>query len=186
MPEISNGCKRVRDDLILSHRDYAESLCRKLSKTFKIHYSLDTEDFIQIGMVGLIEAADRFDPDKSSVSFKTYAYKRIVGSLIDACRSSDFVKRRGREKGLNPAILSTEYENEDGTSLKLYGRREDLDLKMDFFNFVRNLSEREQVILVNFLVGNSGREISKKLGITEQRVSQIFVETKNKLLEQNL
>lgn len=170
-----------RDELILEHYDYTQRLCRKLASQFRIHYADDIEDFIQVGMVGLIQAADRFDPNKSSVKFKTYLYKRVMGSLIDECRRMDFVKRRGREKGLNPAILSLEHENtESGLTMELEARHTDLDLKIDFYNVFRTLTKREKTVLVNFLVGNSGRGISARLEITEQRVSQILGEVKDK------
>lgn len=59
--------------------------------------SLRREDLYQYGIIGLLDALDRFDPEYG-VTFKTFAYRRIYGEVIDAIRkeggmSRDQVKR---------------------------------------------------------------------------------------------
>ena len=50
------------------------------------------EDLIQAGMIGLIEAASKYDPGKGA-SFETYAGIRIRGSIIDEVRRGDWTPR---------------------------------------------------------------------------------------------
>ena len=54
--------------------------------------SVQLEDLIQAGMIGLIEAAQKYDQSKGA-SFETYAGIRIRGAMIDEIRKGDWVPR---------------------------------------------------------------------------------------------
>jgi RNA polymerase sigma factor for flagellar operon FliA len=63
---------------------------------------VDVEDLVQVGLVGLLQSADRYDPDRG-VKFQTYANRRVEGAMLDYLRSLDWrprsVRRRGRKVG---------------------------------------------------------------------------------------
>lgn len=59
--------------------------------------SVEFDDLVGFGVFGLIDAIDKFDPDKN-VKFKTYAVTRIRGSIFDELRSIDWVPRSVRQK----------------------------------------------------------------------------------------
>lgn len=59
--------------------------------------SVDVDDLISAGVEGLIEAVDRFDPERA-VPLKTYARHRIHGAVVDALRAQDWVPRSVRRK----------------------------------------------------------------------------------------
>ncbi len=69
--------------------------------------SLDREDLVSEGIVGLIDAVDRFDPQRG-IQFVTYATIRIRGQILDALRTRDMLPRsaRRRVKGLQDAVQS--------------------------------------------------------------------------------
>lgn len=58
---------------------------------------IDEDDLLQIGMMGLLDAIDRFDPTRG-VKFETYAITRIRGTVQDELRKLDWVPRSVREK----------------------------------------------------------------------------------------
>jgi RNA polymerase sigma factor for flagellar operon FliA len=58
---------------------------------------LEANDLVQVGMIGLLEAIDRFDPARG-VKFETYAVTRIRGSIQDELRKLDWVPRSVRRK----------------------------------------------------------------------------------------
>lgn len=58
---------------------------------------LEANDLVQIGMIGLLDAIDRFDPARG-VKFETYAVTRIRGSIQDELRKLDWVPRSVRRK----------------------------------------------------------------------------------------
>jgi len=59
--------------------------------------SVDKEDLISCGIMGLINAVDRFDPSRG-VKFDTYATQVIRGAVMEALRSEDWAPRSVREK----------------------------------------------------------------------------------------
>jgi len=58
---------------------------------------LESNDLVQLGMIGLLDAIDRFDPARG-VKFETYAVTRIRGSIQDELRKLDWVPRSVRRK----------------------------------------------------------------------------------------
>lgn len=54
--------------------------------------NVEFDDLVGFGVFGLLDAIDKFDPDKN-VKFKTYAVTRIRGSIFDELRSMDWVPR---------------------------------------------------------------------------------------------
>lgn len=59
--------------------------------------SVDIEDLVHYGLLGLLDACEKFDEDKG-VKFKTYAETRIRGAILDGMRSADWVPRSVRKK----------------------------------------------------------------------------------------
>ena len=59
--------------------------------------SVEQDDLISDGVVGLMDAIDKFDLDRG-LKFQTYAVPRIRGAIVDGLRSSDWVPRLVREK----------------------------------------------------------------------------------------
>lgn len=58
---------------------------------------LEGKDLVQVGVIGLLEAIERFDPSRG-VKFETYAVTRIRGTIQDELRKLDWVPRSVRKK----------------------------------------------------------------------------------------
>jgi RNA polymerase sigma factor FliA len=84
-----------RDKLILEYLPLVKHVVGKIMISLPSH--VDREDLIESGILGLIGAAERFNK-KKGVKFKTYAYHRIRGSILDYLRLQDWVPRSVREK----------------------------------------------------------------------------------------
>ncbi len=76
---------------------------------------LDKEDLYQFGMLGLMSALDRYDP-ANEASFKTFAYKRITGAVLDAVRKNNVLTREQMRKLQLVNATSKKLENELGRS----------------------------------------------------------------------
>ena len=59
--------------------------------------NVELDDLKSAGVIGLIDAAEKYDPEKSS-NFKSYAEIRIRGAMVDELRSLDWVPRSVRQK----------------------------------------------------------------------------------------
>jgi RNA polymerase sigma factor for flagellar operon FliA len=66
---------------------------------------VDREDLVSAGMIGLIKAVDRYDPDRGA-SFRTYASTLTRGAILDELRKMDWAPRglRGRYRDLESTV----------------------------------------------------------------------------------
>lgn len=60
--------------------------------------SVQLDDLIQAGLIGLMEAARNFD-EAQGVQLETYASQRIRGAMLDELRESDWISRSARKNG---------------------------------------------------------------------------------------
>ena len=74
-----------RNVLIEQYHGYVQTIVSRLIRTMGLPAAL-RDDFISAGMLGLVEAADRFDPARG-YEFKSFAFLRIRGAVIDHIRS---------------------------------------------------------------------------------------------------
>jgi RNA polymerase sigma factor for flagellar operon FliA len=84
-----------REQLILEHIPLVRYLVGRMSVKLPSH--LDLQDLTSSAMIGLINAADRFDPSRG-VLFKTFAEQHVRGTILDELRSYDVLSRSMRDK----------------------------------------------------------------------------------------
>lgn len=90
------GCKEAREKLIIKYLSlvkYQAGRIKMLVPTF-----IEQGDLESYGVIGLIDAIERFDPEKG-IKFKTYASKRIRGEIIDYLRRLDWLPHNLRQDG---------------------------------------------------------------------------------------
>jgi RNA polymerase sigma factor for flagellar operon FliA len=90
------GDHHARQALILAHTGLAKSLALRFAGRLPACVELD--DLIGAGMLGLMDAVDRFDETRS-IPFEAYARTRIQGAILDALRAEDHLSRRDRRRG---------------------------------------------------------------------------------------
>ena len=77
----------------------------------KLPASVDLDDLIQAGMIGLLDAANRYKEDQGA-QFETYASQRIRGAMLDELRSNDWLPRslRKTSRELEQALHEVEQQ----------------------------------------------------------------------------
>jgi len=75
--------------------------------------SVELDDLVSYGVIGLLDAIDKFDIEKN-VKFETYAQMRIRGSMIDQLRKNDWAPRSMRQKARKIENAYRELENRLG------------------------------------------------------------------------
>jgi RNA polymerase sigma factor FliA len=97
----------LRDRLILTYAPLVKYVAGRLGSGLPAH--VDEGDLVSYGLLGLIGAIERFDPNRD-IKFETYAIARIKGSIIDELRSMDWVPRsvRARARDIERAIAALE------------------------------------------------------------------------------
>ena len=99
--------RNLRDRLILTYAPLVKYVAGRLGAGLPAH--VDESDLVSYGLLGLIDAIERYDPDRD-VKFETYAISRIRGAIIDELRSMDWVPRsvRARAREIERAIAALE------------------------------------------------------------------------------
>jgi RNA polymerase sigma factor for flagellar operon FliA len=103
------------DALVIRHAELVKRIAYHLAG--RLPPSVDVDDLIQAGMLGLLEAARHFTTGRGA-SFETYAGIRIRGSMIDALRKLDWAPRSVHRKAREVAQAIREIERETGREAK--------------------------------------------------------------------
>lgn len=96
-----------RERLVLTYAPLAKYVAGRIGSQLPSY--IDIEDLTSYGLVGLLDAIDRFEPERG-VKFETFALTRIRGAIIDELRSLDWAPRalRHRQRQLMRAMASIE------------------------------------------------------------------------------
>ena len=84
-----------REQLILDYYPLVRTIACRMAR--RLPPSVEVDELINIGTLGLIDAVDRYDASRG-VPFKAYAEIRIQGAMFDALRGDDWVPRSVRRK----------------------------------------------------------------------------------------
>ncbi len=92
---VPRARKGSDDELVVNHIDLVKRIAHHLLG--RLPSTVDVDDLIQAGLIGLIEASSNYDADKGA-SFETYAGIRIRGSMLDEVRNLDWTPRSVHQK----------------------------------------------------------------------------------------
>jgi RNA polymerase sigma factor for flagellar operon FliA len=86
---------RLKDEIVRRFLPLVRYVASRMSVKFQA--GLDFEDILSFGVLGLLDAVDRFEPERG-FCFQTFAVPRIRGAILDELRRFDWISRSGREK----------------------------------------------------------------------------------------
>ncbi len=173
-----------RDEMILENL----SLVHKIARGVKLNnnMSLTQEDLYSVGIIGLMEAVDKYDKSKNA-SFATFATLRIRGAMIDEIRKHSNISR-GKVKKINDYNSALNYLRQkllrepDDKEVSSY-----LQISLDELNSIKDSAGD---IAINYLDEklskcSEGENTLKDLLIDKKGVSpedEFLLKEKNKLL----
>ncbi|MBT1443031.1 RNA polymerase sigma factor FliA [Shewanella sp. JM162201] len=99
--------------------------------------SVQLDDLLQAGMIGLLEAAAKFDGGKGA-KFETFAGIRIRGAMLDEIRKGDWVPRSVHKNQRRVAQVIGELEQELGRDARDSEIAERLDMSLDEYHHILN------------------------------------------------
>ena len=144
------------------------------NKFFNLGSNLEFEDIVQVGVIGLIDAANKYDPTRDN-KFETYAEFRIRGAIIDELRKEDWLPRYMRDtiKKVENARMTLSVElMREPTEEEI---AKELNLPLDtVFEAMRNVSDS------NLL---SYSDIEPFITIEDNDFNPFHVSVKNELKE---
>ena len=113
-----------RENLIASHLGKVKYIADRLAA--KLPPSVERDDLYGAGVIGLIEAVDRFDGARG-IAFSTFAELRIRGAILDNLRSLDWASRSARRRSREIQNAYSQVEQEMGRAAS----EEEVALKMN-------------------------------------------------------
>ena len=162
--------------LLKKYQPLVLGIARKFKS--KLPANVEVDDLIQVGMLGLYQSIDRFDPTQG-VKFESFATQRIKGAMIDDLRDNDFMSRglRKDQKEIAAAIAILEHELDHKPTEGEVASKLNLSLA-DYQTTLKNVKETQIVHLedlskddddsgVSFLDRSMGDLISDPLNILE-------------------
>jgi len=175
----------LRNRLVEHYAEFAAMLAAIALRKFPS--SIWREEIEQAALIGLLQAVERFDPDRG-VLFETFAAWRVRGAIGDELRSVDHLKRGARhddvEHELEAPKSLEEFEATDRVSAL---GAEDLELGRlplleELDQALAQLPERERMVVVlHKLEGFKMAQLAELLGVTESRVSQLYTKALQRL-----
>jgi RNA polymerase sigma factor for flagellar operon FliA len=84
----------LRNRLVVQYSPLVKYVAGRMRS--RLPQSVDQDDLVSDGVLGLMDAIERFDPGRG-LSFQTFAVPRIRGAIIDGLRAMDFVPRSVRD-----------------------------------------------------------------------------------------
>jgi len=147
-----------RDQLITEYLPYVKRIVHRIA--VHLPATIDIDDLMNVGVIGLIQAVDRYDPSRDN-KFMTYAVFRIKGAVLSELRSRDFLSRSNRRKirDLENACLKLEQ--------KLGREVDDFEVANELGIDVEQVNRTKQMSSISFIsfeeLGFSSRDEKEKL-----------------------
>jgi RNA polymerase sigma factor FliA len=101
----------TREVLIMSHLPKVKFIADRIAA--KLPPSVERDDLYGAGIIGLIDAVERFD-DSRGVAFTTFAEMRVRGAILDSLRSLDWASRSTRRRAREVRATFVQLEQENG------------------------------------------------------------------------
>src|SRR5947208_16316175 len=102
------GDVHARERLVIAYSPLVKYVSGRMASGLPAH--VDEADRISYGLVGLINAIERFEPSRE-IKFETYAITRIKGAIIDELRTQDWVPRSVRARAREIERANAKLEN---------------------------------------------------------------------------
>jgi len=119
------------DDLVTGNVTLVKRIAHHLAA--RLPSTVDVDDLMQAGMVGLLEAAGNFDPERGA-SFETYAGIRIRGAMLDDIRKNDWTPRSVHHKYRQVTDAIHDIESRLGRAAETEEIAEQLGLSLDEYH----------------------------------------------------
>jgi RNA polymerase sigma factor for flagellar operon FliA len=146
----SNSSNDYRNELVMSELPRVHYVAARIRE--RLPNSVELEDLVQAGVIGLLEASRNYDPTKDAL-FSTFARFRIRGAILDSLRKLDWGSRTLRKKG---RAISESIARLEG-SLGRHPHEDEiaLDLQMSVDELQKATTQLDGLYLVGQLVGSS-------------------------------
>ncbi|MGW3469231.1 RNA polymerase sigma factor WhiG [Saccharopolyspora sp. NPDC000995] len=142
--------QELRDRLVLHYAPLVKYVAGRVGTGLPSH--VDVSDLVQSGIFGLVDAIEKFEPERG-LKFETYAMQRIRGAILDDLRAQDWVPRsvRSRARDVERALERLEAKlQRTATDAELAS---ELELSLDELRELFAQLQMTSVIALDDLIG---------------------------------
>lgn len=180
----------LREKLILEYAPLVKIVAGRLS--MYLGYNVEYDDLVSYGIFGLIDAIDKYNPDKQN-KFETYASLRIRGEILDQIRKMDWIPRTVRQKQKQIDAAIREIESETGKNASDEAIAQKLGISSDEYNDWQTQLKVTNVVSLNEYIEQgsdipNGRNASSHFDAPEavyeeQELKEVLADALNLLTE---
>ncbi|WP_449466900.1 RNA polymerase sigma factor FliA [Stenotrophomonas humi] len=145
--------RNAANDCITRHADLVRRIAHHLAA--RLPASVEVDDLIQAGMMGLIEASRSYDAEQGA-SFETYASIRIRGSMIDEIRRGDWVPRSVHRRARDAAATIRRLEQASGRTASASEVAEAMEIPLPEYMRLIEDASRGQVLSLESRIEDHG------------------------------
>ncbi len=153
----------ARDRLVLAYAPMIRYIASR--KVRELPSQTDLDDFLSCGMIALIEAVDRFDPEKGA-SFEQFAWTRVAGAMVDELRRQDWASRSARRMSQKLEHATDEWYAREGAMPSPEELAAVMELTVPEVWAIKENIERADVISLNAPTRSGDYSISLEVGDT--------------------
>lgn len=126
-----------REKLILEHLPLVKRIVNRIAA--HLPATIEVDDLTTAGIIGLIQAIDRFDQDRG-IKLSTFASYRIRGSILEELRAKDILTRSDRKKVKTLEKMAIAFEQKNGREPTDEELGKSLDMKVSAIQHIRKTS----------------------------------------------
>lgn len=127
----------LRNQIIAEYLPYVNRIVNRIAT--HLPPSVEVDDLINVGIIGLIQAIERYDPTRDN-KFMTYAVFRIKGAVLSELRSRDFLGRTTRKKIRHLEKTYLKMEQKLGRRVKDDELAKEMDMDLEQLYNVKRMS----------------------------------------------
>lgn len=154
-------------EVVERHADLVRRIAHHLAA--RLPPSVEVDDLVQAGMLGLIEASRNYDPEQGA-SFETYASIRIRGAMIDEIRRGDWTPRSVHRRAREAAEVTRAIEQRTGRAATAQQVAGALNMSPEEYNRLLEDAACGQVLSLESHIEDNGEpRLAVRGGPTPQR-----------------
>lgn len=159
-----------KDDLVNRHAPLVKKIAYHLLG--RLPSSVIVDDLIQAGMLGLLDAANQYDPSQGA-SFETYASIRVRGSMLDELRRTDWAPKSVHRKARDLAAAIRQVEAATGHDASDREVAETMGISLDEYHQILLETSSSRMFSVEELAGDEGDAYERFSGSTPSPVETL-------------
>ncbi|MES2684189.1 MAG: RNA polymerase sigma factor FliA [Pseudomonadota bacterium] len=141
--------------VVMQHSELVKRIAYHLAA--RLPSSVEVDDLIQSGMIGLLDAARHFD-GSAGASFETYAGIRIRGAMVDELRAGDWAPRSVHKKVRAASEMVRKLEQEKGRAVREVDVAEKLGISIDDYRDIQSDAVQCQMLSLDVPNGDDESE----------------------------